>query len=246
LQDFQYTIPLAAYDIEASPARRLAVGFQENNAAAGIVDGKYMPALLGNTNSREFLYIFDAPYSTTSDPALAKNMSTEVTTVPLMWVSTAGRRSETGVPHKGDVFTIYANHPLSAADKYTFTAAAPTYDAAVAVADVARINVFPNPYFGFNKKETDKAQRFVTFTHLPQTAKIRVFSLSGTLVKTVLKDDPTQYAKWDLRNENGLPVASGIYIVHIDMSGLGMGNKILKVAVIQEAQFLDQVQTGNL
>lgn len=49
-----------------------------------------------------------------------------------------------------------------------------------------------------------------------------------------------------LRNETGLPVASGMYIVHIDMTDVGMGNKILKVAIIQEAQFLDQVQTGNL
>jgi len=53
-----------------------------------------------------------------------------------------------------------------------------------------------------------------------------------------LHDDATSFHRWDLQNENNLPVGSGLYIVHIDMPDLGT-TKILKVAIIQEKQILD-------
>jgi hypothetical protein len=57
------------------------------------------------------------------------------------------------------------------------------------------------------------------------------------LVKTIVKEDDTQFTAWDLRNQNNLPVASGIYIAHIDLPDLGL-TKILKLAIVQEDQFL--------
>ncbi|NIR92172.1 MAG: hypothetical protein GWO08_00405, partial [Gammaproteobacteria bacterium] len=42
---------------------------------------------------------------------------------------------------------------------------------------------------------------------------------------------------WDLANHNGLPVASGIYIVHIEMPDLNE-TKVLKLAVIREQEYL--------
>ena len=42
--------------------------------------------------------------------------------------------------------------------------------------------------------------------------------------------------KWDLLNQNGFPVASGIYIIHIEMPNFG--SKILKLALVQEEQIL--------
>jgi hypothetical protein len=37
--------------------------------------------------------------------------------------------------------------------------------------------------------------------------------------------------KWDLRNEHGLPVASGMYFAHVEIPGIG--TKVLKLAIIQ-------------
>lgn len=105
---------------------------------------------------------------------------------------------------------------------------------------VQKVNVFPNPYYGLNRAETDRVNRFVTFSHLPDKAIIRIFNLAGNLVRTLRKEDPpgsAQYLRWNLQNENGLPVASGIYIAYIDMPDLGV-TKTLKVAIIQEQQFL--------
>jgi hypothetical protein len=46
-----------------------------------------------------------------------------------------------------------------------------------------------------------------------------------------------QFLRWNLQNENGLPVASGIYIAYIEMGNIGT-TKTLKIAIIQEQQFL--------
>lgn len=102
---------------------------------------------------------------------------------------------------------------------------------------VSDVNVFPNPYYAVNAAERRREARFVTFNHLPQKATIRIFNLAGTLVTTLVKDSPSQFLEWDLTNHKGLPVASGIYLVHIDLGELGV--KILKSAIIMEQQFLD-------
>ena len=59
------------------------------------------------------------------------------------------------------------------------------------------------------------------------------------MVRTLEKQDQGQFMYWDLNNQDGLPVASGLYIVYIDMPELGT-TKILKVAIIQEQQVLDR------
>ena len=100
--------------------------------------------------------------------------------------------------------------------------------------NIGKINVFPNPYLGVNSAETSRYSHFVTFSHLPPKANIRIFDMSGTLVRTIEKDDPLQFTRWDLQNQNQLPVASGMYIAHIELPGLGE-SRILKLAVIKSS-----------
>ena len=110
----------------------------------------------------------------------------------------------------------------------------------LAKGDVKMINVFPNPYIGFNPQETNRYARFVTFNHLPANANIRIFNLAGVLVRTIVKKDPkTQFATWDLNNESGFPVSAGMYVVYIDMPDLGV-TKTLKLGIIPEQQYLDR------
>lgn len=94
------------------------------------------------------------------------------------------------------------------------------------------INVFPNPYYGAHGFETSTSNKYVTFSHLPEKATIRIFNLGGIHTRTLHKNDPEQFLRWDLRNEKGFFVASGIYIVYIEMEGIG--TKILKLAVVME------------
>jgi hypothetical protein len=153
--------------------------------------------------------------------------------------SVAGTTFNAEMPETGTIFRIITNKPNTPTDVFTFTTSGfqPTKTIADAQADIEAIKVFPNPYYGFNIVERDRFQRFVTFNHLPQKAIIRIFSLAGVLVRTITKDDPTQFATWNLENESGLPVASGIYVVYIDMPDLGK-TKTTKLAIIREQQFL--------
>jgi hypothetical protein len=127
--------------------------------------------------------------------------------------------------------------PNSSADTFTFTTEgigmmANSYDP-------DRISVWPNPYYGFNPEERDALDRRVMFSHLPEEgpATIRIFALDGTLVRTIHHNDTaSQHATWNMKNNFELPVASGMYVAHIETNH---GDKILKLAVIQPEQRLD-------
>ena len=207
-------MPFSAWDMSTNPPTRLAVGMFENNVAGASLDGRYWPPLTtgDNTVNREFCYIFSAPYTTTPDPTFESNLSNN-SSLPLMWVMTCNRRNDppyiNGDDPAGDQFEILANHPNVAADVFTFTSVAGTVSSSQAQTDVAKINVFPNPYLGFNKLEPSNYVRFVTFTHLPQKATIRIYNLAGILVRTIMKSDKGQFTTWNLQNESGFPVENG-------------------------------------
>ena len=143
-------------------------------------------------------------------------------------------------PPWGNKIWITTNKPNLLPDKFTLTAPSNTVSDDLAKEAVKLINVFPNPYYADNALEGNRFDNFVTFTHLPQNAKIKIFSLDGKIVREYEKDTDSQYFKWDLRNHTDLPVASGVYIVHIDMEidGQGLGEKILKVFIVQPNQVI--------
>jgi hypothetical protein len=146
-----------------------------------------------------------------------------------------------GFPPAGTVIRVTTNKPLAAAHSFTLSTAGmgvTTGSAALAKAAVEKVNVYPNPYFGFNTDETSKYQRFITFNHLPTKATIRIYTLSGVLVRTIVKDNASQFQTWDLQNSSALPVASGIYVAHVDMPEQGV-QKTLKLSIVQETQILD-------
>jgi hypothetical protein len=240
-QIYERNMPFAAYDAETG--RRLMIGYLENNVTGGRVDGKYWPDTqngpFSNTDAngpREWFFVFDVPYSETPDPSLQVDILN--TEVPMMWFCLPNRRGDVAFS-AGDEFLILANHLNTPADEFTFTAPSVVHDPALAKADVSQINVFPNPYYGVNTEELNKYQRFVTFNHLPRKATIRIFNLAGVNVRTINKETDSQFERWDLANESGLPVGSGLYIAHIDMPELG-ATKILKLAIVQEQQILDR------
>ncbi|MGA9116612.1 MAG: T9SS type A sorting domain-containing protein [Bacteroidota bacterium] len=127
---------------------------------------------------------------------------------------------------------------LKSEDLYAVAApAAPATSPELVQADLSLINAVPNPYFGANAYERNQFNRVMRFTNLPDEAKLRIFNLAGDLVRTIDKNDRTTTADWDLTNQNDLPVASGMYLVYIEMPGIG--TKILKVAVIMSEERLD-------
>jgi hypothetical protein len=140
-----------------------------------------------------------------------------------------------GLPAAGTVVRFLTNKPNSETDVFSFGTAdvAKEQSAAVAEKRLSEINVFPNPYFGLNTAEGSFFEQIVTFNNLPEACTIRIFSLSGQLVRTLVHDNGTPFERWNLQNEEQLPVASGMFIVHIETA---FGDKILKLGVINREQ----------
>jgi hypothetical protein len=88
------------------------------------------------------------------------------------------------------------------------------------------INIVPNPYYAVSDYETGRLDTRVKITNLPEQATIRIYNVAGQLIRTYTKDSPITSLDWDLKNQAGIPIASGIYIVHVDVPEVG--EKILK------------------
>jgi hypothetical protein len=160
--------------------------------------------------------------------------------LPIMYFCTMNRRGSVPFSPGGsgaDQLDLFPNIPNSALDEFVFSTSAPTSDASTAKSDLELVNVFPNPYLGFNSAELNRFSRFMTFSHLPRRATIRIFNLAGVLVRTIMKEDDSQFSNWDLLNERGLPAASGVYIAHLQFPDLSEV-KILKLALVREDQVL--------
>jgi hypothetical protein len=185
-----------------------------------------------NQENRVYLWTVNTPYSSAVIDPLSQDVNDHGTWNLVVYLST----------HTvGDVVRINYDNPIQiGSDTYSFTTTESAYSNDLAKDEVKDINVFPNPYYGVNTEELNKYNRFVTFSHLPEKATIRIFNLAGVLIKTLVKDNASsQFERWDLANESGLPVASGLYIAYIELPDLGE-TKILKVAIIQEQQILDR------
>ena len=122
------------------------------------------------------------------------------------------------------VKTQNRNWPL-----YTFTTtdiATSTNVLAVAKNALNLINIVPNPYYAYSGYEVNQTDNRVRITNLPTTCTIRIYTLNGTLIRTFNKNDTYSFVDWNLQNQVSTPIASGMYIIDIQVPGVG--EKILK------------------
>jgi len=141
-------------------------------------------------------------------------------------------------PPAGTTIELVTKKPVTDEVTFSFSTAGLNLDKNSEVAEtrLEDINVFPNPYFGHNKAEDNFFTQFVTFNNLPEeNCTLRIFSLSGILVNTLEHNNGTPFERWYLLNTEELPVASGMYIVHVETE---FGNKVLKLAIVnREARY---------
>jgi hypothetical protein len=245
-------VPFAVYNTETTPPTRLQVAIVETDAAGSgnLLWDMGMGGIGGDTtmvgyggreytfmSARSYDYDGDGTGGTLADYAdyLPGGTSDAVYDDILyaFWPATRGSRAYL---HAEFTLSIFAsNINLIGEDSWNFTAPAVTTTAADKATDYAKINVFPNPYYAYNPQESNRFDKFVTFTHLPNTATIKLYTIDGTMVRKLEKDDTDQFMKWDLRNSNNLPVASGPYIALIESADMEE-SKTLKVYVIQRNQ----------
>ncbi len=99
------------------------------------------------------------------------------------------------------------------------------------------INVVPNPYLAFSAYENTQFNNVVKITNLPAQAVVTIYSLDGQFIRQYNRDEvelPSPGAnpgvafsqinpviEWDLRNAAGIPISSGVYLIHVQAEGLG-------------------------
>jgi hypothetical protein len=216
-QDFNRSIPFSAFDVTRDPPRRLALGFLENNAHWGSVNGIYWPPGAtsgfprpGENNTfdlgpREWFFIFDADYSEVPDPQLQVDI--EHVTLPLMWWGTPNRNGDIAFSWT-DEFMIHASYPYLSSDRWSF-------NPRVTVVGVDPPEVpwtfglsqnYPNPFNPSTSIEFSIQQT----SHVT----IHIFNILGQRVKTLLEDlkkPGLHKIVWDGRNDVGNKIASGVY-----------------------------------
>jgi hypothetical protein len=88
-------------------------------------------------------------------------------------------------------------------------------------ADLDRVHTIPDPYYVTNGYEADPSHKVIKFVNLPTQAIIRIYSLSGILVRVIEHNSALLGGEedWDVRNSGGRLVASGVYFYHIEAGG---------------------------
>lgn len=83
------------------------------------------------------------------------------------------------------------------------------------------IDIVPNPYYAYSAYEQGRVDNRVKFVNLPPEVKIQIFTINGTLIRILEKDNPNTYLEWNLQNERFIPIAGGMYLCHVTAPGLG-------------------------
>jgi hypothetical protein len=123
---------------------------------------------------------------------------------------------------------------------YTFKTtgiATHTQETELAVDALSQIRVVPNPYYAYSNYENTNLDNGVKITNLPEVCTVSIYNLGGTLIRRFKKQDPIEKLHpkeytdlpaghdgsldWDLKNTVGIPISSGVYIIHVEVPGVG-------------------------
>ena len=107
------------------------------------------------------------------------------------------------------------NYPLYAFSTSDITTR--TNSNATAKTALDMINVVPNPYYAYSAYEGTTLDNIIKITNLPEKCTISIYTINGTLIRVLSKSEPTTSFNWDLKNQAGIPIASGLYLslIHI-------------------------------
>jgi len=119
----------------------------------------------------------------------------------------------------------------------TATIATSKNNASKMESDLDIINVVPNPYYAYDDYERNQLDNRIKIVNLPTKCTVTIYDLSGTMIRQFNVDkagiplprasndgintDAKTSIDWDLKNFAGIPIASGVYLIHVKAEGLG-------------------------
>ncbi len=140
----------------------------------------------------------------------------------------------------GGTFNIFTIKPFNQTDSFFFTMKGAKIDNELAKEQLDKIKVVPNPYVVTHAGEqrllstqtSGRGEREIRFTYVPPGSKISIFTVRGELVRTLYAEGLyVGDVYWNLRSEENIDVAFGVYVFVIDAPAIG--TKIGKFALIK-------------
>ncbi|MCK4632234.1 MAG: hypothetical protein KAT79_03125, partial [candidate division Zixibacteria bacterium] len=164
------------------------------------IDGVWSPG--------EGLFIIDYPYDPVTD-LIAEAF-------PYLFGWRIEIESSNYAPAAGDILSLGGAPLFGPNDSYTFKIDG--VNSASARANLKNIKVVPNPYYAHYSSmvETGEGESVLTFNNVPDECTIRIYTLAGDLVKTIVHNDGLGEAVWNLQSMEQIQIASGIYLFHVE------------------------------
>ncbi len=137
----------------------------------------------------------------------------------------------------GEMFLGKTKKPFINSDTVTFTTKKVSYDAQRASQELDKIFVVPNPYvissqFEIPGNRTElRGDRVIQFRNLPVECTIRIYTITGELVRTLTKNDTNGFLNWDVLSSESARIGFGVYIYQVE-TPVG-GSKIGRLAIIK-------------
>ncbi|MBT4714791.1 MAG: hypothetical protein HOB84_08465 [Candidatus Marinimicrobia bacterium] len=146
-------------------------------------------------------------------------VNTQTWNIIMSWDTTRTFSGNPTIRHAetGDVTHLSIDKPYEDGDMFTFRAASVTEMSEVTQSILDKVMVVPNPYIVTADWETDVNHKSLHFTHLPDECVIKIFTLTGELVYTILHNDIfSGQEEWNLRSMNRQEVAPGLYVFVVE------------------------------
>lgn len=143
-------------------------------------------------------------------------------------------------PEPGDVLQVITQKIFDRNDSFEFTMIGNDFDDVKTKNELDDIYTVPDPYIAVStlerkvvNEEEGRGDRKIDFVNLPKRCTIRIFTVSGRLVRTLehAATEKNRRLAWDLRTKDGLEISHGMYFYVVDAPGIG--SKTGKFAVIK-------------
>ncbi|MBL0341629.1 MAG: hypothetical protein IPP71_12215 [Bacteroidetes bacterium] len=146
--------------------------------------------------------------------------------------------TQTAFTGDGTVTTSYPSNNFIPLYEFGTQSLAPVQqNTSIASEALNQINVVPNPYYAFSSYEQNQLDNRIKIVNLPANCEVTILTQSGVLVRKFKRDvlidnsegmiennasiNQETALDWDLKNFKGIPIASGIYLIHIDAGKFG-------------------------
>jgi hypothetical protein len=131
--------------------------------------------------------------------------------------------------------TVNRNYPMYIFNTSSIATTKNNQDKATSNLDLNK--VVPNPYYAYDDYERNQLDNRIKIVNLPTKCTVTIFDMSGTMIRQFnvdksgiaqprastagLNTDAKTSIDWDLKNFAGIPIAGGVYLIHVKADGLG-------------------------